>query len=79
MPKKFYYIDGEGQIFPRLSDVKAHVWSGYTPRERVKYLTHATIVGVLGKGVYSTTPIDIYQGGNRWSFGRTRKEVVSVC
>ena len=75
--KKYYYIDGESQTFSRLTSVKHHIAIAYTPRERKQYLNGANIVGVLGVGLRSITPIYVNHSGEMCSYGRTRKECVS--
>ena len=66
-----YFIDGENNIFKTLSEAKYHIYIAYTPKERIKYLNEACIVGFDTKNEYrSYTPIKIDDEGG-YSFGKT--------
>ena len=66
-----YFIDGENNIFKTLSEAKYHIYIAYTPKERIKYLNEAYIVGFDKKDEYrSYTPIKIDDEGG-YSFGKT--------
>lgn len=71
-----YFIDGENTVFRTLSEAKNHIYIAYTPKERVKYLNEAYIVGFDKKDEYrSYTPILIDEEGN-YSFGKTYIEKI---
>ena len=71
-----YFIDGENNVFQTLSEAKYHIYIAYTPKERVKYLNEACIVGFDKKDEYrSYTPIKIDEEGN-YSFGKTYIEKI---
>lgn len=71
-----YFIDGENTVFRTLSEAKYHVYIAYTPKERIKYLNEACIVGFDKKDEYrSYTPIMIDEEGG-YSFGKTYIEKI---
>ena len=68
--KKYYQIDGDNNQFSTLSEAKNHVYVAYTENERLKYLQHCDICGVVNEEVVSITPIIINEAGG-FRFGKT--------
>ena len=71
-----YFLDGENNVFRKLSEAKYHIYIAYTKNERIKYLNEACIVGFDKKDEYrSYTPIKIDDEGG-YSFGKTYIEKI---